>query len=151
MTIVNLPASATRHLRQLLLRPHQTVEQLFYDGDEEADTRHFCAFDDQGRHVGVVSIYLQTIRGEQTWQLRAMATIPEVRGQGYGRKLIKAAEVYASNHDKRRGINQTNIWGNARAHAESFYEHLGYSLEGELFDVTDIGPHRLIRKQIING
>lgn len=150
MTIVNLPASATRQLRQRLLRPHQNLEDLVYEGDNSSDTRHFCAFDDKGRHVGVVSIYLQRIRGEEVWQLRAMATVPEVRGQGYGRKLVQAAEFYASSHDKRRGVQQTKIWANARASAEDFYGKLGYQLEGELFEVAEIGPHRLIRKQINN-
>ncbi|BFM09566.1 GNAT family N-acetyltransferase [Halioxenophilus aromaticivorans] len=148
MTIVNLPASATRPLRQQLLRPHQSVEQLVYDGDNEAETRHFCAFNDKGQHVGIVSIYLQTIRGQQAWQLRAMATIPEVRGQGYGKQLVEAAERYACTSDKRRGLKQTHIWANARAAAEAFYVRLGYVPEGELFEVAEIGPHRLIRKYI---
>lgn len=151
MTIVNLPASATRQLRQLVLRPHQAIEELVYDGDSDADTRHFCAFDEKGRHVGVVSIYLQSIRGEQAWQIRAMALIPEARGLGFGRRLIEAAELYATTHDKRRGVTTTHLWGNAREQSEAFYERLGYTLEGDLFEVADIGPHRLIRKHIDNG
>jgi len=152
VTIVNLPASATRSMRQQLLRPHQTLEQMAYEGDNAPSTRHFCAFDDQGRHVGIVSIYLQTsATGDVGWQLRAMATTPEVRGQGYGRKLIAAAEHYALSNDKRRGVTETYIWANARAHAVGFYSRQGYVAQGEPFEVPDIGPHVFMSKRISNA
>ena len=36
------------------------------------------------------------------------------------------------------------LWGDARLEATGFYEKLGLKMKGEIYDVPDIGPHKLM-------
>ena len=38
-----------------------------------------------------------------------------------------------------------SLWCNARLHAVGFYERQGWKVEGDEFDVPDIGPHFVMR------
>ena len=52
------------------------------------------------------------------WQLRGMAVLPELRGEGVGRKLLKAVHEEVS----------APLWCNAREAAEGFYNGEGYGM-----------------------
>jgi GNAT superfamily N-acetyltransferase len=70
-----------------------------------------------------------------SWQLRGMATVETVRGQGVGRLAVDAAVDHA------RSAGAALLWCNARDVALSFYERAGFVVEGEGF-VNDHGiPH----------
>jgi len=96
--------------------------------------------------VGILSIYKvqnNEIDISKSWQLRVMATKENVRGKGYGAKLLVEAESYA----EKQGAKC--IWANARLNALGFYERFGYSVKGEEFVVPDIGPHYLVFKTVV--
>ena len=76
------------------------------------------------------------------WQLRGMATLPAVRGEGHGAALIRAAEAFVREHGGRVA------WFNARRAAEGFYAHMGYRTVSEEFDVPGIGPHVVMEKRL---
>lgn len=143
--IRKIDVEATYQLRHEILRPHQAMAQCHYPGDMDLMTAHFGAFD-LDEIVGIVSIY--QVQNSQldisnSWQLRAMATKEKVRGQGFGFKLLNAAESYALD------LGGKCVWANARLNAVAFYEKSGYSVQGDEFDISNIGWHYLVYKKLI--
>jgi len=67
-----------------------------------------------------------------------MATLPEVRGQGVGRALVRRACEEAT----ARGA--TFLWFDARKVAFGFYERLGFSYLSAPFEIPPIGQHRVM-------
>ena len=79
--LVSLSAAQTRPLRQLILRPHQTADELVYPGDDAPDSLHVGILVDQAL-VGIASIYREAPSRGVTfagwWRLRGM--IAKFRG-----------------------------------------------------------------------
>ena len=137
-----VPAAAVYPLRHAILRPNQRLEDCEFPGDNDRDTVHFAAFSGDVI-VGIASAYRQPSPSGDSpaaWRLRGMATAPEVRGTGIGRRLLSACVA----HVESRG--GTLIWCNARTPAVGFYERFGFVCVGEEFELEGIGPHfRMIR------
>ncbi len=137
MPAVALPAEAVRPLRQAVLRPHQGVEELVYEGDADPATLHAgCLVD--GQVVGVATVAPQphpTDPRPGDWRLRGMATLPSQRGRGLGAQLLASCLTHAREHGGRR------VWCNARTPVLGFYERFGFAADGEEFDIPDLGPH----------
>lgn len=139
-------------LRQQILRPGQSLEACRFVEDELSTSRHFGAFQDE-KLVAIVSVFQKpepnrlTIgkparEQHQAWQIRAMASLPEVRGQGYASALIRAVETYV------KSMRGDLIWLNARSKAVGFYVGQGYQLIGDEFDIEGVGPHFYMTKRI---
>jgi GNAT superfamily N-acetyltransferase len=150
--IVTIPATATRPLRQVVLRPHQAAEELVFPGDDATDTRHFGAFINE-KLVGVASVYreappqallaeLRPIVAANAWRLRGMATLPAVQGQGLGRALLEACIAYVASQGGEL------LWCNARTPAAGFYLKLGFVTHGDEFEIPDIGPHYVMWRRL---
>jgi GNAT superfamily N-acetyltransferase len=140
-----ISAAETIPVRWSILRPGFPRESAIFPGDDLETTRHFGAFDDAQRLVGVASIYLAPMPEQPhlapAWQLRGMATVPDVRGAGHGRALVDACVASA------REAAATIIWCNARVAAAAFYEKCRWEILGREFDVPTVGPHfRMWRK-----
>ncbi len=148
-TVKVIPAHATHALRQMVLRPHQPIEQMRYEGDDDAQTCHFGAFDDAGELRAIASLYRSPISRagapasgydaaipeQDHWQFRGVASAPEVRGQGFG-KLVQTA---LTEHARLRGGGL--LWCNARMSAVGFYESFGMRTASDVFEIPRIGPH----------
>ncbi len=139
-----ITAAETVAVRWPILRPGFPPETAIFDGDDAPQTCHLGSFMD-GRLCGVASIFLAKLPErpsiENAWQLRGMATLPEVRGTGAGRALLTACE------DATRSRAATLIWCNARVSASEFYRKHGWDIIGEEFDIPTVGPHyRMMRK-----
>lgn len=138
-----ISAAEVRPLRQTILRPGQTPEQLVYPGDDSPESLHAGAFH-QGRLVGIASVARNQCPRQAfpgPWQLRGTATTPEVRGLGYGRALLAACIAHVAAHG-----GQT-LWCNGRTSATGFYEALGFTRWGEEF-ATDTGPHYIFSRPV---
>ncbi len=139
-----LTASETWPLRQSQLRPHQTVQEMRYPGDDADATRHFGAWSD-AELVGIASLYQEPLPEKPAvtgWRLRGMAVLPSQRRAGVGAKLVEAC----LDHARREGGGL--IWCNARENALAFYASLGFtSLRGP-FDLPGIGPHFLLIRDL---
>ncbi len=124
-------------LRARVLRPGAPPEENHFAGDDDADTIHLGAFveDESGvsRCVGIASLFR-----DNGVRLRGMAVDFEWQRRGVGIALIRHAQ---------RLIEQAEgeMWCNARLIAVPFYEKLGWKIEGEQFDIPDIGPHYVMR------
>lgn len=146
MTVVRaVRAVETRGIRQSVLRPHQPPEACEYPGDDEPDTLHVGAFEDE-RLVGVASLYRMSPDGEPLragdWRLRGMATLPALRGQGIGAALLDACVAHA------RARGGVRVWCNARTTAGAFYARLGFVRVGDAYDIPGIGPHWFMERAL---
>jgi GNAT superfamily N-acetyltransferase len=125
-----LALAETRALRQEVLRPHQTVEELA--GHEPAGAVAFGAF--EGSEL--VAVGLAGPDGEPgDWRVRGMATAPHARGRGAGSRILRALVEYAIAHGARR------VWCNARTPALTLYERAGFVVASDEFEPPDTGPH----------
>ena len=153
MTIIvrEISAEQTRPLRQQILRPHYTLEQLQYDGDEDTLAFHVGAFDEE-KLIGVSSIFpgippiiyesleIAQSKGDvNVYRIRGVAVLPEYQGQGIGQLMIKAGLDYVDRKAKTNGSSV--IWCNARVKAKRFYERLGFEAKGLEFEIPKTGPH----------
>lgn len=139
-TVDTISAAQTRPVRQKVLRPHQRAEELVYPGDDDVQTLHLGAVSGAGEVVAILSMYRNNAAYpvNARWQIRGMASLPEARGTGLGRRLVEEAR------DRAWAIERAPIWCNARESAFGFYEKLGFARVGEIFEIKPIGPHAVM-------
>jgi GNAT superfamily N-acetyltransferase len=139
MHVTRISAAETVAIRWPILRPGFPRETAIFNGDDAETTRHFGGFVD-GRLVGVTSIYQMSCPDRpdvpRAWQLRGMATLPEVRGLGVGKALLAASENAV------RNVGDSLLWCNARTSAIEFYARLGWIVSSDEFNIPTVGPHR---------
>ena len=142
-TVRRIDIATARPLRVTVLRAGMPGDPAIFAGDDEPETAHFGAFTGNGL-VGVVTAmhHQRPGAGPEEWQLRGMATLPEVRGEGHGAALIAAAEAFIAEQ------GGTSIWFNARRAAEGFYARMRYTTVSDEFDVPGIGPHVVMEKRL---
>lgn len=121
--------AATRVLRQAVLRPHQTVDDLA--GHEPAGTYAVGAFDGDDALVAVGLVGPD----DDGWRVRGMATAPEHRGNGAGGAVLRALLDHAT------AMGATRVWCTARIEARTLYERAGFAVASEEFELPQIGPH----------
>lgn len=135
-------------LRRQVLRPGQPWSSVDHDYDSWPDTFHVAAFGPRGEVAACASLHPDAAPHcpdadpAKTWRLRAMASLPEVRGQGYGAAALR----YGIAEVRRRG--GTLLWCNARSGAVGFYERLGFSIVGDEFEIAPIGPHYVMEIEL---
>lgn len=140
-----ISAAETIPIRWLILRPGFPRETAIFDGDDAPTTQHFGGFIDT-RLVGVASIYQVPCPDRpgvrRAWQLRGMATLPEIRGLGIGKALVAACENAV--HE----AGDSLLWCNARTSAIDFYAQRGWIISSDEFDIPTVGPHRRMLRVI---
>jgi GNAT superfamily N-acetyltransferase len=133
-----ISAEETVAVRWPVLRPGFPRETAVFSGDTEPTTFHLGVFVDE-RLAGVASVYdapcPDVADAIHPCQLRGMATLPEVRGSGCGRKLLESCVERA----RERGCDL--LWCNARVSAADFYARAGWQIIGAEFDIPTVGPH----------
>ncbi|SDN60652.1 Predicted N-acyltransferase, GNAT family [Klenkia soli] len=133
--IERVAARDTYELRSRVLRQGRPVQ---ITGDDAPSTVHLAALTDEGQVVGVVRFHPQVCQWRDTeyaWQLRGMATDPEVRGLGAGRALVAEGLVQIS----RAGADL--VWCDAREAAVGFYERIGFTVVTQPYDLPPVGAH----------
>jgi ribosomal protein S18 acetylase RimI-like enzyme len=140
-----IPIAETRPLRQAVLRPHQTLEQLATH--EPDDALALGAFDgDALMAVGFVGRDSEPNDSEpNAWRVRGMATHEEARGRGAGSAILAALVQHAVDH------GATRVWCNARLRARTLYERAGFRVISEQFEVPEIGPHYVMELLVTVG
>ncbi len=129
--------AVTRPLRQQILRPHQSLDELVSPGESAPGAVWFAAMC-EGDVVGTAGLIPEQSPdrgGVSSLRLRAMATSESQLGRGLGRLLLEAvlAEARSSGADV--------VWCSARTLARDFYSAAGFSETSEVYDVEHIGPH----------
>jgi predicted GNAT family N-acyltransferase len=128
----------SQKLRNQVLR--EPLGQNLFDEDlnDEINQFHFVALE-KAEVLGVVVLVPHYKNGRG--KLRQMATSEEVRGRGYGIMLVKALELFASEH------GMTSIILHARHTAIGFYEKLEYKITSDVFQEVGI-EHVVMEKNI---
>jgi GNAT superfamily N-acetyltransferase len=129
-SVREVPVADTRALRQSILRPHETVEQLA--AEEPAGTYAVGAFD--GTRLIAVGLVAPS-DDSGTWRVRGMATAADARGHGAGTAVLDALLGHA------RTSGASRVWCNARTPAVRLYERAGFSVASDVFELPRIGPH----------
>lgn len=114
-------------------------EELEWDEYDEPDSEatHLVAYDD-GIVVGAARLRPSD---EETAKIERVVVAEERRGDGWGRRVMDAAE------DEARESGFSRVKLNAQVRVREFYESLGYRAVGEEFDDAGI-PHVEMRKQL---
>jgi GNAT superfamily N-acetyltransferase len=135
----------TLPLRQRVLRPHQTLQQLANPGDDDPDTGHFAALVD-GEVIGTASVRREAPswapHNRAAWRLRGMATAEGWRNQGVGAAVL----AVVIEHVRHEGGGL--LWCNARTPALSFYLRAGFVTRGESWVDPLIGPHVAMERTV---
>jgi ribosomal protein S18 acetylase RimI-like enzyme len=128
----------TRPLRQRVLRPHESLEELA--SHEPPGVHAVGAFTEAGDLVACG--FVCPDGGPGAWRVRGMATDPAYRGQGAGAQILDALVEHA------RAQGATRVWCNARTPALSLYERAGFERESEEFEIAGIGPHFVMAMRV---
>ena len=133
-----VPAVDTLPLRQQVLRPHQTIDELARERDADDDTVYFAAVD-LGAVIGTASVHPEAppwaAAQRRAWRLRDMATDETRRRQRVGTALLNTVIEYVSEQ------GGDLLWCKARTPAVAFYEKAGFTTTGDSWIEPVIGPH----------
>lgn len=125
-------------LRHRVLRPGRPLATAHFEGDDDPRTVHLGAFPaGAAEALACVTLMPRPWRATPGWQLRGMATRPDLARRGLGRGLLRFAEDTV-----RAEGGPPLLWCNARAAAVPFYAGAGWETVSEPFEVPDVGPHR---------
>ncbi len=122
-------------IRYLVFQIEQGVDPtLEFDGRDES-SNHLIAFLGE-KAVGTARI--RFLEGSMA-KVERVAVLPEVRGQGIGRKLMDYIEAFLVERQV------TEVYMYAQKPVREFYEKLGFVSEGKEFEEAGI-PHITMRK-----
>jgi GNAT superfamily N-acetyltransferase len=127
----------TRALRQRVLRPHESLEEL---ASHEPPGVHAVGAFAGGELIAVGFVCPDGEPGE--WRVRGMATAPEHRGRGAGAAILEQLVDHAS------AQGATRVWCNARTPALGLYERAGFERESDEFEIPGIGPHFVMARRV---
>jgi GNAT superfamily N-acetyltransferase len=133
-----VPVADTRELRQRVLRPNQSLDEL---ATHEPPAVFAAGGFDRAELVAVGLVGPEGAPG--SWRVRGMATLPHARGRGAGGAILRMLVGHASEHGAAR------VWCNARVPARGFYERAGFAAISEEFSIPEIGPHYVM--ELISG
>ncbi|MGN7868364.1 GNAT family N-acetyltransferase [Paracoccus sp. 22332] len=123
--------AACHALRRAVFIEEQGVSEAEELDDKDAGAIHLLARRD-GRPVGTARILLQG----DTGKIGRVCVLAQARGTGLGAALIRAALDALRD---RPGITRAKL--GAQTHALGFYEKLGFTAFGPVYDDAGI-PHR---------
>jgi ribosomal protein S18 acetylase RimI-like enzyme len=124
----------TRGLRQAVLRPYLTLDEM--TESEPAEAFAVGAFEDDE----LIAVGLIGPEGEPgEWRVRGMATAPAARRRGAGSAVLRGLLARARSRGARA------VWASVRTPARTLYERAGFEVASEVYEVEPIGPHVLMR------
>ena len=117
-------------LRRTVFIEEQSVPEELERDEHDATALHLLATLD-GRPVGTARILLKGDAGK----IGRVCVLRDLRGQGVGAALIRAAV------EELRALGLARAKLGSQVHAIPFYEKLGFTAEGPVYDDAGI-PHR---------
>ena len=103
--------------------------EIEYDGLDQECILFTAYIDDKA--IGAARLYKNKVG--------RVATLKEYREQGIGTKIMAEIEKYAKDN------NMPYLKLHAQLYVKDFYEHLGYIVEGDIFQEAEI-DHVLMKK-----
>lgn len=109
-------------------------EETLFEGDDHPETLHILAYRDS-QPIGCLTLMPpQIAQSSMLVQLRGMAVLGQVQGQGVGSQMLTYVADLACRH-------HWKLWCKARLSAVAFYASNGWYIVGDEFDIPKIGPH----------
>ncbi|WP_404362029.1 GNAT family N-acetyltransferase [Marinobacter sp.] len=121
---------AVRDIRQKVFVEEQQVPVALEWDDTDAIADHYLTTTDGDRPIAVARLYPSVT---ETAQIGRMAVLPEYRGQGYGRQLLRHMVADAAGDFE-------DIYLSAQEQAIRFYEQSGFHVCSSPYDDAGI-PH----------
>jgi GNAT superfamily N-acetyltransferase len=161
MDVRRIEAKLSYDLRLRVLRGGRADAVLSMPQDEHPETAHFGAFM-SARDMAPVAVARVApeplahdrldgsaaidARGtpipmHRHWQLRGMASDPDVRGQGYGDAVMRACIEHVRSMRTSAASEPMLMWCNARTTAVGFYERFAMRVVSPEFEIPQIGSH----------
>jgi predicted N-acetyltransferase YhbS len=142
--VVELTADETHPIRLAVLRADTVSKQVEFAEDQWPGALHLGVRDATGELVAVSSWIPReraTSPGVPAVQLRGMATLHRLQGQGVGALLVDAGCARAAANGAHL------VWANARDGALGFYLRHGFVVDSEGFieAVTELPHHVIVR------
>jgi predicted GNAT family N-acyltransferase len=122
-------------LREKVLRKPLGIS--LHNEDTSADEKDVIWIAIKNHHV--IACLMLKDQGKGVLKLRQMAVDADLQGKGIGRLLIQKAEKEAQN------LGFSKIELHARQYAQGFYERLGYTVSGQIFEEVGL-PHVFMDK-----
>ncbi|MFI8995047.1 GNAT family N-acetyltransferase [Streptomyces sp. NPDC053542] len=132
-----VPRAEIFDLRWSVLRPGLPAEAARYPEDADPGVFHMAAYDGDTL-AACATFFPDPVPGEEAvpaYRFRGMASSPEARGRGFGAAVLRAGIEEAA----RRGAQL--VWCNGRVSARGFYERMGFTTDGETFEIAPSGAH----------
>ena len=137
--IEKVPPSVVYPLRHKVLRPNLPFEAVCLPSDNDPDATHFTVKKDD-TILSIASLYsepLEAMSNKNAYRLRGMATEPAEQGNGFGAMVLHGVMDYL-----KKETDVEILWCNARVTAFGFYEKMGFTILGAIFDIPNLGPHK---------
>ncbi len=131
-------------LRSRILRPGLDVKYSIYPEDVFESTFHLGIF--YREKIICNGTFMKNtcehfLSETTAYRLRGMATDLNFQKNGLGRMILQKAETLLKEK------NCKMLWFNARESAFVFYLKCGYSFAGEMFEIPQVGPHKVMFKR----
>lgn len=127
-------------LRTAVLRPSFTPPRLATYAEDHLETTFHVAARLGEQVIGCATMMHDPSpahQGQAAWRLRGMAVDPEWQGRGVGAAVLEATFALCRQHAPELRI----FWCNARLNAVGFYLARGLQIDGDCFEIPEIGPH----------
>ena len=150
--VERVAAPETFALRQRVLRPHQTVEDMALAGDDAPEAGHFLARAGDGAVVATATVRREPLPWDpehpRAWRLRGMATAEGHRNAGnpWIDEHARVLGVEVVGHVEGHGGGL--LWCSARLPAVGFYTRAGLAVRGEPWEEDPIGPHVAMWREV---
>ena len=132
-------------LRNLVLWQHKDLLDCGIEPDLYQSTFHIGAIDDDDNILGTATFINENndnFSDIVQYRLRAMATHPSARGTGLGKDIV------LNGIEKLKQKKVDIVWCDARIEATGFYDKMGFKTMGDIYEVPEIGPHKLMYYQL---
>ncbi len=140
VVVRSVTAVSTHGIRRAVLRDGNPDSVVVFPGDDDPGALHLAAFDaDTDEMVGIATFFPSPFDGRPAYQLRGMAVVPSVQGQGVGAALLEDGV------ERLRAMGVGLVWANGRDSALGFYERRGWKVVGDqfLYGPADL-PHHVV-------
>ncbi|MBT5364089.1 MAG: GNAT family N-acetyltransferase [Candidatus Marinimicrobia bacterium] len=137
--VIKTDSNIVRPLRHKVLRPNLSYEASIMPLDNHPETAHFVV-KKNSKILSVASVYhedFEEMPHKISHRLRGMATEPTEQGKGFGAMVLLGLIDYL-----KKNTSAEILWCNARVTAFGFYEKMGFSILGDIFEIPNIGPHK---------
>ena len=142
--VKQIQAKDCYQIRQQILWQHKNIDDCGIDIDEQEGAFHLGGFlNDKLVCIGSFFKQKNTQFSEKNqYRLRAMATLASAQKHGVAKALLNFA------FEKLINLNQEILWCDARLVAIGFYEKIGFTKQGEMYEIPLIGHHFLMCKSL---